>query len=50
MIWWNRNEKRRQDLRERIMAKRQDILRKLEGERKSKIILLIHRCEPWADA
>lgn len=41
------NEK--EALRERIMAQRRETISKLESERSTKVITLIHRKEPWEE-
>jgi ClpP class serine protease len=41
--------KAREELRERIMAQRREIISKIEAERSTKVITLIHRREPWEE-
>lgn len=47
MSW---DERKQEALRERITGERREILKRLEQERKSKVITLIHRREPWSKA
>jgi len=43
------NPEEKEALRERIMAQRRQIISRLEGERGTKVITLIHRKEPWEE-
>jgi len=43
------NAETREQLRERILAKRMEIISALEKERGTKVITLIHRREPWEE-
>ncbi len=43
----DRAQKEREQLRERTMAERMKIISQMERERRSKVITLIHRREPW---
>ena len=42
-------QNRKEELKERIMAQRREIISKLEAERGTKAITLIHRREPWEE-
>ena len=44
-----REMREREALREQVLNERAKILRKIEKERESKVITLIHRREPWFD-
>ncbi|MFQ5910263.1 MAG: hypothetical protein ACE5IJ_06020 [Thermoplasmata archaeon] len=37
----------REELREQILARREQIIARMEKERKSKVVTLVHRREPW---
>ena len=45
----DREKRERERLKERIMAERMKILQQLQRERRTKVITLIHRKEPWLD-
>jgi ClpP class serine protease len=45
-----REQREREQLKERIMGERMRIRQRLEHERGSKVITLIHRKEPWLEA